>query len=277
MPRPAVALAPFAVLFLAASPGWSGVVAPAPALTSSCTLLGDAATGRLLKQEGSCDEAITPASTFKIAISLMGYDSGLLKNEHVPALPFRDGYADWVPEWRGTTDPAGWMKNSVVWYSQQITRSLGKTRFKRYVAEFGYGNQDIAGDPGKQNGLTHAWLSSSLKITPRQQLDFLERLVRHQLPVSERAYEMTARIMLLAPLPNGWEIHGKTGSGAPRHADGKLDFDHAYGWFVGWANKDGRNVAFVRQVQLAEKGNIRAGLEARDAFLTQLPALLDRL
>lgn len=280
MPRPTIlpkALA--AALLLWPAPGWSGAVAQPSegAIASACTLLADVATGKVLKQEGSCDRPITPASTFKIAISLMGYDSGLLKNEHVPTLPFREGYADWLPEWRASTDPTSWMRNSVVWYSQQVTRSLGRLRFKRYVAEFEYGNQDVSGDPGKQNGLTQAWLSSSLKITPRQQLDFLERLVRHQLPVSSRAYEMTTRILLLAPLPNGWEIHGKTGSGAPRRADGKLDFDHAYGWFVGWANRDGRNVAFVHQVQLAGKGDIRAGLQARDAFLAELPTLLDQL
>lgn len=280
MPRPTTALEAFAAaVFLTISTGTGGALAQSSEATiaSTCTLLADVATGKLLTQEGSCDKPITPASTFKIAISLMGYDSGLLKNEHVPALPFRESYADWVPEWRTSTDPTSWMKNSVVWYSQRVTRSLGKLRFKRYVAEFDYGNQDVSGDPGKQNGLTQAWLSSSLKITPLQQLDFLERMVRHQLPVSNRAYDMTARILELAPLPNGWEVHGKTGSGAPRRSDGKLDFDHAYGWFVGWANRDGRNVAFVRQVQLAGKGDIRAGLQARDAFLAELPALLDRL
>lgn len=280
MHRPTTALVALATAVFSTMPAGGGSALAQPseaAVASACTLLADVATGKLLKQEGSCDKPITPASTFKIAISLMGYDSGLLKNEHVPALPFREGYADWVPEWRTSTDPASWMKNSVVWYSQQITRSLGKQRFKRYVAEFDYGNQDVSGDPGKQNGLTQAWLSSSLKITPLQQLDFLERMVRHQLPVSNRAYDMTARILVLAPLPNGWEIHGKTGSGAPRRSDGRLDFDHAYGWFVGWANRDGRNVAFVRQVQMGSKGNLRAGLQARDAFLSELPDLLDRL
>ncbi|QEN89987.1 class D beta-lactamase [Labrys sp. KNU-23] len=279
MPRPTTALEAFAAAFLTISTGTSAALAQpsGAAIASTCTLLADVATGKLLKQEGNCDKPITPASTFKIAISLMGYDSSLLKSEHVPALPFREGYADWVPEWRTSTDPTSWMKNSVVWYSQQVTRSLGKLRFKRYVAEFDYGNQDVAGDPGKQNGLTHAWLSSSLKITPLQQLDFLERMVRHQLPVSNHAYDMTTRILQLAPLSNGWEIHGKTGSGAPRRSDGKLDLDHAYGWFVGWANRDGRNVAFVRQVQMADKGTVRAGLQARDAFLAELPDLLDRL
>ena len=78
-----------------------------------CTAVADAATGRILTQEGRCDQQVTPASTFKIAISLMGYDSGFLIDEHSPALPFRQGYPDWIPSWRTTTDPTSWIKNSV--------------------------------------------------------------------------------------------------------------------------------------------------------------------
>ena len=59
-----------------------------------------AATGKILKQEGTCDKRVTAASTFKIAISLMGYDAGFQVDEHTPALPFRDGYLDWNPSWR---------------------------------------------------------------------------------------------------------------------------------------------------------------------------------
>jgi beta-lactamase class D len=88
----------------------------------------------------------------------MGYDAGFLVDEHTPALPFRDGYLDWNPSWRATTDPAGWMTNSVVWYSQQVTRHLGEARFQRYVSEFRYGNEDVSGNPGKQDGLTLAWI-----------------------------------------------------------------------------------------------------------------------
>src|SRR3546814_13184943 len=44
-----------------------------------CTAVADAATGEVIRQEGACDTSVTAASTFKIAISRMGYDSGFLK------------------------------------------------------------------------------------------------------------------------------------------------------------------------------------------------------
>src|SRR5437868_12907151 len=98
-----------------------------------CLALSDAESGRLLRQEGKCDRRMTPASTFKIALSLMGYDAGFLIDEAKPALPFKPGYPDWIASWRQTTAPATWIQNSVVWYSQRITESLGPERFQRYV------------------------------------------------------------------------------------------------------------------------------------------------
>lgn len=251
---------------------WCSAASAAPL----CTIMADAASGKVVNQAGNCDQRLTPASTFKIALSLMGYDSGYLTNEHLPTLPFHEGYPDWIDSWRAPTDPTSWIKNSVVWYSQQITEWLGEERFRTYLAKFDYGNQDASGDPGKNNGLTQAWLSSSLKISAREQLIFLEKLVSRRLPVSPNAYDMTTRITLIGVLANGWEIHGKTGTGTPVKTDNSPDPKHSLGWFVGWASKGDRTLAFVRCIQETE-GTTRAGLVARDAFMRELPALLDSL
>ncbi len=46
---------------------------------------------------------------------------------------------------------------------------------------------------GKNNGLTNAWLSSSLEISPEEQIAFLQKLAADQLPVSLKAQEMTKK------------------------------------------------------------------------------------
>jgi beta-lactamase class D len=241
-----------------------------------CTVFADADTGKIIFQRGEhCDQRVTPASTFKIAISLMGYDSGFLKDEHSPKLPFKEGYDDWRPSWREATDPAKWMRESVVWFSQQVTQALGPERFQKYVREFDYGNQDVSGDAGKNNGLIHAWLSSSLKISPLEQLAFLEKLVNRRLPVSAHAYEMTDQITQLAEPAPGWELHGKTGSGAPILADGAYDRAHAYGWFVGWATKEKRRIVFARLAQDEKQITEPSGYRARDALLKEIPSVLN--
>ncbi|WP_198430612.1 penicillin-binding transpeptidase domain-containing protein [Roseobacter sp. TSBP12] len=58
--------------------------------------MGDRVTGHLVA-EGLCDKRISPASTFKIAISLMGFDSGILTGSERPEWPFKVGYLDWRP------------------------------------------------------------------------------------------------------------------------------------------------------------------------------------
>ncbi|MYN19417.1 class D beta-lactamase [Rugamonas sp. FT107W] len=244
--------------------------------TFSCTDMVDAISGARLVHDGHCDERVTPASTFNIAVSLMGYDSGILHDAHSPSLPFKPGYVDWNPDWRETTDPTSWIRNSTVWYAQQVTASLGARRFQQYLNSFGYGNLDTTGDPGKDNGLAMSWIESSLKISPAEQTAFLRKIVNRQLPLSAHAYDMTARITALGTLPNGWQIHGKTGTASPVLADGSDDARRSYGWFVGWATKDGRTVVFSRLV-LQDKQDRAAGPATRDAFLHDLPAQLDAL
>jgi beta-lactamase class D len=258
------------------------VIAAAATISASqahtiCTAVADGATGKILLQQGDCATRVTPASTFKVAISLMGYDTGFLKDEHAPLLPFREGYPDWIASWRAPTDPASWIRNSVVWYSQQITQSLGEDRFQKYVSAFQYGNEDVSGDAGKNNGLTRAWLSSSLKISPLEQLAFLGRLVNHKLPVTANAFDMTCRITRLSDLVDGWEVHGKTGTGSPVLGDGTHDEDHDYGWFVGWTSKGGRTIVFARLIQEEARAPQGAGPDARAAFLSELPAILTSL
>lgn len=230
-----------------------------------CTLLVDAASGKTLLRDGQCEQRVTPASTFKVAISLMGFDSGILQDASAPLLPFRMGYVDWLPEWRTATAPAAWMKHSVVWYSQQLTTRLGMERFQSYLERFDYGNRDASG------GLTQAWLGSSLKISPDEQAVFLRKLVNRTLPVTGKAVDMTASLMRYPRLRNGWELYAKTGSGSE---PGALP----HGWLVGWTSDGKRTVVFARLVQDAQREpGGRAGLRVRDAFIRELPGLLEKL
>ncbi|MGK5021384.1 class D beta-lactamase [Janthinobacterium lividum] len=241
-----------------------------------CTAMADAKTGAVLLQEGNCIDRVTPASTFKIALSLMGYDAGVLKDQHQPTLPYRQGYVDWGGEaWRQETDPSRWMQYGVLWYSQQITQALGAERFQKYTRALGYGNADVSGDKGKENSLERSWISSSLKISPLEQLGFLRKLVNYQLPVSRQAMQETQRLTRLADV-GGWQVHGKTGTAFPRQADGSFDEAHGYGWFVGWASKGERSIVFARLVQDEQKSLPSAGLRTRDAMLKALPALLEQ-
>ncbi|WP_347985879.1 class D beta-lactamase [Methylomonas sp. AM2-LC] len=243
-----------------------------------CTLVSDPLNNTSIIQEGQCDEQVTPASTFKLVLSLIGFDSGYLINKDTPALPYLASYAAEIESWKQTTTPSLWMANSVVWYSQQLTQWLGQKQFTYYVNQFQYGNQDLSGDAGKNNGLTHAWLSSSLKISPLEQLSFLKKLVTRQLKVSDTAYEQTEQLTLITTLDNGWEIHGKTGSGRfpslPENSTNAVNL----GWFIGWAIKDAKVIIFVHNlIQDNEHPPVSAGMTAKKEMMLLLPTILQTL
>jgi len=243
----------------------------------NCTEFIDAATGKPLLRKGDCAARITPVSTFNIAVSLMGYDSGFLKDQHAPLLPYRAEYKAWNKEWHRDMDPSQWISYSAVWYAQQVTQHIGRERFERYVQDFGYGNRDISGDKSKDNGLTWAWIGSSMQISPDEQTNFLRKLVRQELPVSQYAHEQTARLLKVKDLPNGWQVYGKTGTGAPVGPDGKDDYRRSYGWFVGWATNGQRTIVFARLAQDERLIEGAAGPRLKEAFLRDLPAQLAKL
>lgn len=227
-------------------------------------LLYDLKTKQWIQEEGPhCDDRIAPCSTFKIPLSLIGFDAGILIDESSPQWPYRE-CDDWsLPIHRQPHTPALWMRNSCVWYSQELTTRLGMEQFQHYVELFDYGNKDLSGDRDKKNGLTHAWLDTSLKISPREQIFFLEKLVRQSLPVSAHSIGMTKQILFLEEM-NGWKLYGKTGSGHRLNADGTINRDLQNGWFIGWLEKDDRVVLFVFNLRDDEKVEGYGGPRAKE-------------
>ncbi|WP_243374961.1 class D beta-lactamase [Microvirga solisilvae] len=244
------------------------------AFADTCTIVMEFGTNRILKKEGDCERRSSPASTFKFPLSLMGFDAGILKSESDPAWPYKPEYAAWNTVWKRTTTPHSWLRDSVLWYSQVLTGQLGAERFAHYVDALNYGNRDVSGDKGKANGLTRSWLSaSSLQISPVEQIAFLDRFLKGQLPVSQEAHEKTRAIMPIFLLADGWTAYGKTGTGFQPLRDGAFDRSRQFGWFVGWATKGKRTILFARLIRDERKENSVASFRARDSLLAELPAL----
>lgn len=220
--------------------------AAAPKLALSCTVVIDARTGTILHRDGPCERRFSPFSTFKVPIALMGFDAGILKSAHEPRWEYRSEFGAWRESDKKAYDAAGWLHDSVVWYSQEITRRLGMERFRSYVRQFGYGNEDVSGNPKKDDGLTRSWLLSSLVISPDEQALLVKNLLHGDLGLSEHAYRMTRESMPVFSGEGGWTIHGKTGGGWLPGKDGKANRDRPQGWFIGWAEKAGNQIAFAR-------------------------------
>lgn len=184
-----------------------------------------------------CAQRTSPCSTFKVPLSLMAFDAGILTDES-SALKW-DGTKYPREAWNHDHTAATWMRDSVVWFSQRLTTQLGIEKVKSYLARLEFGNQDMSG------GLTKAWLESTLLISPDEELRFWERYWREQLPVSKHAYAMTKAITLVETSPSGWTLHGKTGSGAKGAGGPRQRATYGLGWFVGHVAKGGREYVFV--------------------------------
>ena len=190
-----------------------------------------------------CHQRIAPDSTFKIALSLMAFDKGII-NQHT-AFKWDGKKAD-LPDWNQNQTPSSWLKYSVFWVSQQITPQLGYARIKNYLAAFHYGNQDFSGDPDKHNGLNYAWVSGSLKISAIEQLHFLKSMLSSELPLTQDAIANTKKNLYLGKLNNGADYYGKTGSGQHgRSARQTHPSKLRDGWFVGFIENGAQQYIFV--------------------------------
>ncbi len=182
------------------------------------------------------NERISPCSSFKIILSLMGYDAGILKDEKNPVWEFQDGYDDFLESWKAPISPQFWMNYSCFWYSKLIALQLGIENIQSYLISIEYGNKDMSGgitQPGPGNV---AWVNSSLTISPKEQVSFIQNMLQGKLSISNHAIEMTKILIFKEELTQGWKLFGKTGwSGSTIARDGKT---LEYSWFVGWIEKD---------------------------------------
>ncbi len=201
---------------------------------------------KIIKTIGNYEDRHSPFSTFKVALALMGFDSGILKSKDSPKWQFQEEYEknfqSWYTRdkgleyhWIQAHTPETFMKYSVVWFSHLITDRLGKEKFQNYVAKLKYGNMDVTGTPGKDDGLLNSWLATSLLISPLEEVEFLEKLLANKLEVSREAQEKTKEIMDRKEEWNGWKLYGKTGGGTGNN-----------GWFIGWVEKDNRHIVFAQ-------------------------------
>lgn len=221
--------------------------------TEGCFLLFDVNQNKLIAEynPAHCKERIPANSTFKVPLSLIAFNENFIKQDTV----FKwDGQPKGPAElgWDQDQTPKTWLEKSVVWVSQELTPKIGMDKMKDYLKKFHYGNQDLSG------GLTTAWLSSSLKISSEEQLEFLKKMLADQLPVSKEAVKNTEENLLVESTPNGGKLYGKTGSGNSLYKDGRVKKGLQDGWFIGYLQKGKETYVFV--LELSDK-TVAPGLE----------------
>ena len=191
------------------------------------------------------DLAVTrrsPCSTFKIVSSLVGLKTGVI----VPEQSTREwsGEIFWNEDWNQDIDFKKAFQTSCVWYFREVIDEIGKETMQKELEQLQYGNCDIsdwAGDLNNNNDnpvLTGFWIESSLKISPKEQVEVMERIFGEQSKYEEEIQDELKNVMLITEEHDTEnEIYGKTGMGK------------SYGvvvdaWFTGFADIHGKRLYF---------------------------------
>lgn len=210
----------------------------------------------IVVNEPQSEKRLAPCSTFKIYNSLIALETGVAPDENM-VLAW-DGQKRFLPIWNQDHTMVSGIKYSVVWYYQELASRIGTERMQKYIDAIPYGNRDISG------GITQFWLSSSLKISAKEQVDLLRRLYHDELPFSRKNMAIVRRIIVQSD-EDSIVFSGKTGSGSGEAG--------AVGWFVGVVEKGERRYYFATNIEaVADASGIKARSIARD-ILKQLSIL----
>jgi beta-lactamase class D len=148
--------------------------------------------------------AFLPASTFKILNSLISLETGVISDEL--AVLTWDGIQRQIPAWNRDLNMREAIKVSAVWFYQVLARRVGHEQMQKWVAKVGYGNQKI----GNKDDIDKFWLEGEMRITPNEQIQFLRRLYKNDLPFSERSLSLVKDIIIVEQIPD-YTIRAKTG------------------------------------------------------------------
>jgi beta-lactamase class D len=156
-----------------------------------------------------CARRFSPASTFKILNSLIGLQTGVIKDKDF-VIPW-DGITRNIAEWNRDHTLESAVRFSVVPYFQELARRVGERRMKQWVDSVRYGNCDI-----------------------------LRRLWKGDLPFAGGNLETVRNILVLQRGPN-YVLRGKTGFSTDEQGI-------PVGWFVGVLDREGKKYFFATNV-----------------------------
>lgn len=179
-----------------------------------------------------CAERFIPASTFKIFNSLVGLETGAVKDEFEV---FKwDSVKRFYDMWNQDLDMVKAFKYSGVWFYQELARRIGEEKMQHFISLNLYGNENISG------GLDKFWLDGGIRISADEQIEMLKKLYHNKLKFSQRSMDIVKLIMIYEQTDE-YTIRAKTGWA--------LRVKDQVGWFVGYVEKGSDVYFFATNLQ----------------------------
>lgn len=185
-------------------------------------------------------ERFSPCSSFKIVNSLISIESGVAK-DGTYKIAFDSASVKPQEWWYTNKTFRTWLndhtmktaiENSVVWYYQELARRMGEETMSQFLKQIDYGNNNIS------SGIDRFWLCGSLKVSAKEQIQFLKKLYNNELVgFSKESQELVKKII---PKENGdaYKLYGKTGSG-------DCFENKVIGWYVGFVETQSGTCIFA--------------------------------
>ena len=183
--------------------------------------------------QAQAQQAFPPGATFKLFLSLVGFETGNIKSEGIGIDQIK---TTWNHE-HVAKDPYA---NSSVHYYDELTRKIGKQEIKTWMDKTPYGNADTTG------GIPGFWQTGGLKISSDEQIAFMRNLYEHKLPFSPVNMDKVKGMMTIKDTA-GYSLKGKTGWAEEDNED--------IGWFVGYIETKDDTFFFANCIQSTDPGN----------------------
>jgi beta-lactamase class D len=198
----------------------------------------------------------TPASTFKIANSLIALETGAVRDEN-EVIPY-GGKPQPFKQWERDMGMREAIATSNVPIYQEIARRIGLQRMQAMIDSLDYGNRRIG------TVIDRFWLDGPLQISAVEQARFVARLARRQLPVSARS-QTIVRDILRVEQKGDAVIYAKTGW--------LFDSKPQLGWWTGWVERGNRLHTFSLNMDMTADADAPKRLVIARSLLTRLGVL----
>ncbi|WP_299774212.1 penicillin-binding transpeptidase domain-containing protein [uncultured Pseudoteredinibacter sp.] len=199
------------------------------------------------------EQRFTPYSTFKVVNTLIALEEGLITGPSHTLKLNQNRYP--VEKWW----PQSWYQTplsireafhaSALPLYRQLALDVGKDSMSARLQGLHYGNGDIS------SGLDSFWLNGSLQISAVEQLCFLRRLARHELPLKDETFTIFNRVMevdlekesksfanAIRTFGPDVKLFAKTGGGPIRKG-------RYIGWYVGYLQSAKSNYYFALNME----------------------------
>ena len=166
-------------------------------------------------------QRFTPASTFKIFLSLAALESAVAPDDQ---LVIKWDSIQRKPDWDKDMNLREALTASSEPYFKELARRIGPATLQKYLDTVKYGNMRLAGK------IEEVWTNYSLQISADEQTGFLKKLYFAELPFAERTQRIVKTMMLREQTPE-YNLYYKTGTW---HTPDTTNFIY---WIVGFAER----------------------------------------